>query len=396
MAHVFISYKHEDQPVINRLVNDLQKNGVQVWLDRNDIEPGNHWESAIVNAMNTGHFFLACFSKARTGYEESYANEELELALELLRKGSKKHEWFYPITLDGTPIPNLSISAAETLNSYQHLNLSVEWDSNIQKLLRKIYLPEQEDQVKIYSFIEKVIAIYSLVFWRSPQQKPPILLEDSEWESKSFTLDCENIDWIHNSLVEPGELFECFSKIVTHRSSYESEPFEGYYVTPNPDYWYTFRWKSLFGYELDITVNPEKNGSLYEIVEALYKRTHDNTEEGHPLHIRGYAIEIKGLRQSGNVFFVAGNGYLLTSISGYNDLCNEWVIYFSEDIYLRGSDLLNLIRGALDWKSIFEPNLEKAIRILESDWKGLYPYFNKDFLAQFKWMNEFSHIGFSD
>jgi hypothetical protein len=385
MAHVFISYKREDQAIINRLVNELRQNGVQVWLDRNDITAGERWDNAIRNAICNGHYFMACFSKMRTGHEKSYANDELHIAIQELQNGKRDKDWFYPVTLDGTPIPELPINDTETLSAIQYLDFSTaDWQSNVQRLLRKLYLPDYDDQLKIYAYIEKIVAIYSLVFWRSPLQKPPTILKDSEWENNSFQLSCDNIDWSNEKPFNPGALFECFSQKVTQRSSYESEPFEGYYVTPNEDFWYTFTWKSLFGYDLEVTINPSRNGEyggLYDVQEALRKKTWiDGEEEGHPLPITGYVVEISGLHHADSVGFLVGSGYLVTSVDGYNHMRNEWVIYQSEDAFMREDDMLKLIRQALDWKQIFEPNLEKAIRILGSEWKGRYPYFNKEFL----------------
>ena len=45
--HVFISYVRENQKQVDRLCQDLENHGVNVWLDRNSIKPGNRWKDAI-------------------------------------------------------------------------------------------------------------------------------------------------------------------------------------------------------------------------------------------------------------------------------------------------------------------------------------------------------------
>src|SRR4051812_8885595 len=63
LAHVFISYLRENRDTIDRLANELRNRGVTVWLDRNNIDPGARWRDAIRKAIQSGNFFLACFSK---------------------------------------------------------------------------------------------------------------------------------------------------------------------------------------------------------------------------------------------------------------------------------------------------------------------------------------------
>lgn len=60
--HVFISYVRKDHELVNRLCADFDRHGVNYWLDRNDIRPGNRWKDAIREAIRQGKFFIACFS----------------------------------------------------------------------------------------------------------------------------------------------------------------------------------------------------------------------------------------------------------------------------------------------------------------------------------------------
>src|ERR1700730_1923811 len=55
----------------NRLATALKAAGVKVWLDRNDIMPGQWWKDAINEAIQKGAFFIACFSRELNDRQET-------------------------------------------------------------------------------------------------------------------------------------------------------------------------------------------------------------------------------------------------------------------------------------------------------------------------------------
>ena len=59
MNHVFISYIRENEEVVGRLCDELASRGIEVWLGRNDIDPGTRWKQAIRRAIQDGAFFIA-------------------------------------------------------------------------------------------------------------------------------------------------------------------------------------------------------------------------------------------------------------------------------------------------------------------------------------------------
>ncbi|UCF84118.1 MAG: toll/interleukin-1 receptor domain-containing protein [Desulfobacteraceae bacterium] len=46
MKNVFISYLYQDEIVVEGFIADLKSHGVEVWTDRNNIEPGKRWKTA--------------------------------------------------------------------------------------------------------------------------------------------------------------------------------------------------------------------------------------------------------------------------------------------------------------------------------------------------------------
>lgn len=134
MPHVFLSYVREDQEAVDRLATQLKRRGVDVWLDREQIKPGQRWQSAIATAIEEGAFFLACFSEAYEKRSRSYVHEELTLAIDELRRRPTDRAWFIPILLNKSSIPDRRIGGGETLRDIQWVDLHADWDEGLRKL----------------------------------------------------------------------------------------------------------------------------------------------------------------------------------------------------------------------------------------------------------------------
>ena len=135
MTHVFISYVRENASDVDRLAERLRSNGMNVWLDRDSIEPGRRWRDVIREAIANGSYFVACFSKEYNQRGKTYMNEELVLAISELRQRPPTQSWFIPVLLNDTDIPDHEIGAAQTLRDIQALPLYRDWDAGVASLL---------------------------------------------------------------------------------------------------------------------------------------------------------------------------------------------------------------------------------------------------------------------
>jgi hypothetical protein len=135
----FVSYVREDVHIVDCLCRDLRRVGIQVWLDRSDLLPGVHWESAIIEAIRSGAFFIACFSSHYASRAQSYMNEELKVALAELQRRSSDRIWFLPVLLDQCELPERILGGAEFLRSLNYVNLSTDWSAGIAALSRVIH-----------------------------------------------------------------------------------------------------------------------------------------------------------------------------------------------------------------------------------------------------------------
>ena len=135
MAHVFLSYVRENTEQVMRLRDDLVAAGVEVWIDRDSIQPGVRWREAIGEAIQKGEFFIACFSEEYERREESFMNEELALAVEELKTHPATRAWFIPVILSDCSIPALAIGGGETFLDIQWVDLREDWDAGIKRIV---------------------------------------------------------------------------------------------------------------------------------------------------------------------------------------------------------------------------------------------------------------------
>jgi hypothetical protein len=142
MAHVFISYVHEDTTVAEYVGGVLRANGVEVFWDH-DIQPGRRWLEVVRERIETGDYFVPLFSRQWEARSKTVANEELSLAIEQLRRMPHKRAWFIGLRIDGCEVPDNPISAVETIRSLQFIDApKLGWGPALESLLRAVGIAE--------------------------------------------------------------------------------------------------------------------------------------------------------------------------------------------------------------------------------------------------------------
>lgn len=141
-THVFVSYIRENAEQVDRLTSRLREAGIEVWIDREQILPGYRWQTAIREAIETGSFFIACFSHEYETRDRNYMNEELAIAVEELRKRSIRTSWFIPVRLSECDVPPVPIGGGQTLRELQWVDLYREWDGGIKRIIEVLRAPK--------------------------------------------------------------------------------------------------------------------------------------------------------------------------------------------------------------------------------------------------------------
>jgi hypothetical protein len=123
-GHAFISYVREDAREVDALQGALESAGVRVWRDTADLWPGENWRAKIREAItHDALVFIACFSSRSAARRESFANEELILAIGQLRLRRLDDPWLIPVRLDDCEVPELDLGGGQTLASIQRADL---------------------------------------------------------------------------------------------------------------------------------------------------------------------------------------------------------------------------------------------------------------------------------
>jgi hypothetical protein len=165
--HVFISYVRENQDQVDRLYENLKEHGVIVWLDRYDIAPGILWEDAIRQAIRDGVFFIACFSKEYREKPTTHMGEELNVAIEVLRKRPRDQAWFIPAILPGGgpgDVPDWEIFPGKTLRSIQWVPLYEDWDAGVQRIISAIkpILPKIQNLITALLSEDRTLRVHAV------------------------------------------------------------------------------------------------------------------------------------------------------------------------------------------------------------------------------------------
>ena len=78
---VFLIHAHTDRLAVHKLHQRLVSNGIDAWLDVENLQPGQDWQSEIRRAILTSDAVIVCLSRA-FNKQHGYRHEELKLALE--------------------------------------------------------------------------------------------------------------------------------------------------------------------------------------------------------------------------------------------------------------------------------------------------------------------------
>ena len=60
--HIFISYCRIDYPKAKKIYNDLNKIGLSVWMDKENLLPGQNWDKEIKSAIREADFIILLLS----------------------------------------------------------------------------------------------------------------------------------------------------------------------------------------------------------------------------------------------------------------------------------------------------------------------------------------------
>jgi hypothetical protein len=80
-CNIFLVHAHSDREIVHKLYTRLIKDGVNVWLDAEKLQPGQDWQNEIRKAILKSDIVLVCLSQ-HFNQQQGFRHEELKIALE--------------------------------------------------------------------------------------------------------------------------------------------------------------------------------------------------------------------------------------------------------------------------------------------------------------------------
>lgn len=126
---VFLAYAQEDRAKVKKLYLALQEAGLEPWMDREKLLPGQNWPRAIERAIELSDFFLGCFS-IRSVSKRGHFQSELRYALDLAARVPLDDIFLVPVRLNDCEMPR------HISQKTQYVDLFPDWDLGVDKLVR--------------------------------------------------------------------------------------------------------------------------------------------------------------------------------------------------------------------------------------------------------------------
>lgn len=128
---VFICYAREDESSARRLFHDLRRIGLDPWLDKESLLPGQKWQPAIQQAIKESRYFLALLSSTSVS-KRGFVQKEIRVALETLDEFSESNIFVIPIRLDNCK------PEYQRLSELHWVDMFPDWEVGLGRILSTI------------------------------------------------------------------------------------------------------------------------------------------------------------------------------------------------------------------------------------------------------------------
>ena len=125
---VFIAYAEEDLDSAKKLYRHLEDRGLDPWLDKFRLLPGQNWPRAIERAIRISDYFLACFSR-RAVTKRGTFQSELRYALDCARRQPLDRIFLIPVRLEDCTVPE------PVARQLQYVDLFPDWEPGLARIL---------------------------------------------------------------------------------------------------------------------------------------------------------------------------------------------------------------------------------------------------------------------
>jgi hypothetical protein len=245
--------------------------------------------------------------------------------------------------------------------------------------------------VAVYGQVEKLLAVYSLLGWRSEAQLAPPMSFTADYGSSETTLDCQNFKWGTAAVVRRAELLSCFTELTLTRDPLDGDTFRAPRISTAEEFGYSFDWESVFGYEMGVFIGASTgdNPRLSAVRDSLLGPVADACEEevgttssSYMCRPKIYKISLTGLSESRSVTFLAADFRISWLGDGSVDKIKEWVVYFEDGEPITIGQLNKIVQLAARRMGIVDTDLGSVAPRFEALRLASDKQFVKDLLAE--------------
>lgn len=102
---IFLSYAREDEDRVNSLYLRLTRAGFNVWVDKQNLLPGQRWPHEIEKALKRSELVIVCLSH-RSIQKRGFLQKEIRKALERLQEKLESDIYLIPARFDDCEVPD--------------------------------------------------------------------------------------------------------------------------------------------------------------------------------------------------------------------------------------------------------------------------------------------------
>ncbi|MDQ3819365.1 MAG: toll/interleukin-1 receptor domain-containing protein [Acidobacteriota bacterium] len=101
---VFLCHSSDDKPLVRNLYNRLNSDGIDSWLDEENLLPGEEWELEIIKAVRSSDIVIVCLSQSSIN-KSGYVQKEIKLALDVADEQPEGAIFLIPVKLEECDVP---------------------------------------------------------------------------------------------------------------------------------------------------------------------------------------------------------------------------------------------------------------------------------------------------
>jgi hypothetical protein len=101
---VFLCHSSVDKPAVRTLYHQLSADGIDPWLDEENLLPGQNWQQEIPKAVRASDIVLVCLSKGSI-LKTGYIQKEIRYVLDTADEQPEGSIYLIPLMLEDVKIP---------------------------------------------------------------------------------------------------------------------------------------------------------------------------------------------------------------------------------------------------------------------------------------------------